>query len=99
MNETPFQLFESTCGSILSLIRCADIYGIHAISLFLGESPGLPLIRLIIKEKGVSPNTHSWQWSVRIEEYDKFERSYFSLSISCLDRFQGQLERLALVWP
>lgn len=73
MADNPHQLFEITCGSILSLIRCADIYGIHAISLFRGESPDLPLIGRIIKEKEVSLHSHSWQWTMRREEYDEFD--------------------------
>ena len=73
MAENSHQLFEITCGSILSLIRCADIYGIHAISLFRGESPDLPLIGRIIKEKEVSLHAHSWQWTMRREEYDEFD--------------------------
>jgi hypothetical protein len=73
MTDNPHQLFEITCGSILSLIRCADIYGIHAISLFRGESPDLPLIGRIIKEKEVSLHAHSWQWTMRREEYDEFD--------------------------
>jgi hypothetical protein len=73
MTDKPLQLFEITCGSILSLIRCADIYGIHAISLFRGESPDLALIGRIIKEKEVSLHAHSWQWTMRREEYDEFD--------------------------
>ena len=73
MADNPHQLFEITCGSILSLIRCADIYGIHAISLFRGESPDLPLIGRIVKEKEVSLHAHSWQWTMRREEYDEFD--------------------------
>lgn len=73
MDETPLQLFEITCGSILSLIRCADIYGIHAISLFRGESPDLTLIGRIIKEKVVSLHAHSWQLTMRRDEYDQFD--------------------------
>ena len=73
MTENPHQLFEITCGSILSLIRCADIYGLHAISLFRGESPDLALIRRIIQEKEVSFHAHSWQWTMRREEYDEFD--------------------------
>ena len=75
MDESPLQLFKITCGSILSLIRCADIYSIHAISLFRGESPDLPLIGRIIKEKEVSLHAHSWQWTMRREEYDEFDNN------------------------
>jgi hypothetical protein len=56
------------------MIRCADIYGIHAIALYRGERPDLPLIRRIIKEKEVSLHAHSWQWSMRREEYDEFDK-------------------------
>jgi hypothetical protein len=73
MDEAPRHLFEINCGSILSLIRCADIYGLHAISLFRGESPDLPLIQKIIKEKEVSLQAHSWQWIMQRKEYDKFD--------------------------
>lgn len=73
MTGSPHQLFEITCSSILSLIRCADIYGIHAISLFRGESPDLPLIGRIIKEKEVSLHAHSWQWTMQKEEYEEFD--------------------------
>lgn len=73
MAENPHPLFEITCGSILSLIRCADIYGLHAMSLFRGESPDLALIGRIIQEKEVSLHAHSWQWTMRREEYDEFD--------------------------
>jgi hypothetical protein len=73
MTDKSIKLFEITCGSILSLIRCADIYGLHAISLFRGESPDLALIARIVKEKEVSLHAHSWQWTMRREEYDEFD--------------------------
>ncbi|MFM9101375.1 MAG: hypothetical protein ACKOPS_08575 [Cyanobium sp.] len=73
MADNPRQLFEITCGSILSLIRCADIYGLHAISLFRGEKPDLALIGRIIQEKEVSLHAYSWQWTMRREEYDEFD--------------------------
>jgi hypothetical protein len=74
MNVNPLQSFDQACDSILSLIRCADIYGLHAISLFRGETVDLDLIERIVKEKMVSLHAHSWRWSMREEDRDEFDK-------------------------
>jgi hypothetical protein len=61
MNTNPLQSFDQACDSILGLIRCADIYGLHAIALFRAEIADPNLIERIIKDKEVSLHAHSWQ--------------------------------------
>jgi hypothetical protein len=49
-------------------------YGLHAISLYRGEIADLNLIKRIIKEKEVSLHAHSWQWTMREEDRDEFDK-------------------------
>lgn len=74
MNANPLQSFDQACDSVLSLIRCADIYGLHAISLFRGEIADPNLIERIIKDKEVSLHAHSWQWTMREEDREEFDK-------------------------
>lgn len=72
MESDAHRSFESSCDSIASLIRCADVFGLHALSLLRGEDRNLGLIERLIKENGVSQLAHSWQWFMRKEEYEIF---------------------------
>jgi hypothetical protein len=67
-----YQAFERACESISSLIRCADVFGLHALSLARTTPPDVGLIERIIKEKGVSQLAHSWQWFMKKEEREEF---------------------------
>lgn len=74
MKANPLQSFNQTCDSILSLIRCADIYGLHTLSLLRDEIADHTLIEKIIKDKEVSLHAHSWQWTMREEEREAFDK-------------------------
>ena len=53
MNANTLQSFDQARDSILILIRCADTYGLHTISLFQGEIEDANLIERTIKDKEV----------------------------------------------
>lgn len=72
MASSAFQSFEESCNSIGSLLRCADVFGIHALAIEKGESPDTDLIQRIIEEEKISSLARTWQFHMSKEQYQKF---------------------------
>jgi len=71
-NSASYDAFQQSCESITSLIRCADIFGLLALSVLRKQDPNLSLIESIIKENGISQLAYSWQWYMQKEEFQEF---------------------------
>lgn len=67
-----YQAFLKNVGSIKSLVRCADVYGLHALANARGEPVNNDVIQEIISQKGLSPLAFSWQFLMTSEEYAEF---------------------------
>lgn len=72
--STALHAFQTNAASIRSLIRCADVYGLHALAAIREETPDLDLLRRLVVEDGVSTLAHSWQFYMKDEEYREFGR-------------------------
>lgn len=73
MEQVPaFVAFQKNMASTTSLVRCADIYGIHALANLRGEAPNVELINKIIATDGLSTLTWSWALFMTNEERSKF---------------------------
>jgi hypothetical protein len=75
MTSNALHSFNQACGSILGLIRCADVYGLHAISISRGQEPDLAVIERVIKDSEVSLHAHSWQWTMQRKEFEDFDQN------------------------
>jgi len=67
-----FVAFRKNHSSIASLVRCADVYGLHALSAHRGEQPNVELIQEVVTQGGVSSLARSWQFYMKKDEYDSF---------------------------
>lgn len=67
-----FAAFKRNNASIESLVRCADVYSLHALSIHRGAPPDTELIQKVITQGGRSSLARSWQLFMKKEEYDLF---------------------------
>lgn len=67
-----YQAFLKNVDSIKSLVRYADVYGLHALANARGEPVNTDVIQEIISQKGLSPLAISWQFCMTPEEYAEF---------------------------
>jgi hypothetical protein len=74
MNVDPLQSFYQACDSILGLIQREDVYGLYTLSLLRGEIADPNLIERIVKDKEVRLHAHSWQWTMRKEDREEFDK-------------------------
>lgn len=72
IDSVSYDAFHQRCESILSLVRCADVFGLLALSAMRQQDPNLSLIERIIKENGASTTAYTWQWIMTIDERQEF---------------------------
>lgn len=66
--------FEASCESIESLVRCADVFGLHALAAIKGEPPDVGLIGKLITGRGVSTLAQSWRFFMTEQQREEFSQ-------------------------
>jgi hypothetical protein len=74
MKKKALTTFQQRAKRIESLIRCADVYGLHTLAVLRNEEPDTRLIGTVIREGSYSTQAYSAGMYFDAEELEAFEK-------------------------